>query len=78
MEKIIKEEQNEIKYKEINLYGSDIVSQNVKLAKESIEKLNLTKYIKLETKDFVNIIPSEEYKQTTNKNKQTRIISMSH
>ena len=60
LEKIIKEEQNEIKYKEINLYGSDIVSQNIKLAKESIEKLNLTKYIKLDTKDFVNIIPSED------------------
>ena len=60
LEKIIKEEQNEIEYKEINLYGSDIVSQNIKLAKESIEKLNLTKYIKLDTKDFVNIIPSED------------------
>lgn len=58
--KIIKEEQNKIKYKEINLYGSDIVSQNIKLAKESIEKLNLTKYIKLDIKDFVNIIPSED------------------
>ena len=60
LEKILKEEQNKIKYKVINLYGSDIVSQNIKLAQESIEKLNLTKYIKLETKDFVNIIPSED------------------
>ena len=60
LEKIIKEEQNKIEYKEINLYGSDIVSQNIKLAKESIEKLNLTKYIKLDIKDFVNIIPSED------------------
>ena len=60
LEKIIKEEQNKIEYKEINLYGSDIVSQNIQLAQESIKKLNLSKYIKLETKDFVNIIPSED------------------
>ena len=59
LEKIIKEEQNKIEYKEINLYGSDIVSQNIQLAKESIEKLNLSKYIQFENKNFIDVLPSE-------------------
>jgi len=39
--KIIKEEKNKIKEKDITLYGSDIIDKNIELAKESIKKLNL-------------------------------------
>jgi len=59
LDKIIKEEQNKTECKEINLYGSDIVSQNIQLAKESIEKLNLSKYIQFENKNFIDVLPSE-------------------
>ena len=54
LDKIIKEEQNKTECKEINLYGSDI-----QLAKESIEKLNLSKYIQFENKNFIDVLPSE-------------------
>ena len=51
-EKIIEGEQNKIQYKDIELYGSDIIPQNIQLSEQSIEKLNLTKYIQFETKNF--------------------------
>ena len=58
-EKIIEGEQNKIQYKDIELYGSDIIPQNIQLSEQSIEKLNLTKYIQFETKNFVDVIPSQ-------------------
>ena len=35
------------------------MSQNINLGFESIKKLNLTKHIQLETKNFINVIPSD-------------------
>ena len=46
--------------KTINLYGSDIVRQNIQLAEQSIEKLNLTKYIQFENKNFIDVTPSQD------------------
>ena len=58
--KIVNEEQNKIQYKDVKLYGSDIISQNIQLGVESIEKLNLAEYIQFENKSFIDVIPSEE------------------
>ena len=57
--KIIEEEKNKIQYKDIGLYGSDIVPQNIQLAKQSLEKLDLIKYIQFETKNFIDVIPQQ-------------------
>jgi len=56
---IVKEENEKIKYKDIKFYGSDIMNNNIKIAKTSVEKLQLEDYINLEIKDFNKIIPSE-------------------
>jgi len=56
---IIKEEQNKIQYSKIKFYGSDLLNNNIKIAKESVNKLKLEKYINLDTEDFKNIIPTE-------------------
>ena len=59
-DKVTKEEDAKIKYLDIKLYGSDHVSNNIKIAKNSLEKLKLTEHINFETKDFKNVIPKEE------------------
>jgi len=59
--KIIKEEKNKIKEKDITLYGSDIIDKNIELAKESIKKLNLQNHVILETKNFINVRPDEHH-----------------
>ena len=55
---IIEEEQNKIINKKINLYGSDLINQNIELANQSISKLNLTDCIKFEKKNFQDVMPS--------------------
>ena len=57
--KIIQDEQGKIKYSSVQLYGSDLLNNNIKIAKESLNKLKLEKYITFEVKDFKNIIPTE-------------------
>ena len=58
-DKIISEENNKISYKDLKLYGSDILSQNINLAIESSKKLNIDKYIILESKNFTDVLPKE-------------------
>ena len=59
-ESIIKEENQKINYKNIKFYGSDIMTNNIKIAQTSIDKLELSKYINLDTKDFKQIFPNED------------------
>ena len=58
-DKILKEEDAKIKYSNIKLYGSDHLSNNIKIAQNSLEKLKLTEHINFETKDFKDVIPKE-------------------
>ena len=58
--KVTKEEDAKIEYFNIKLYGSDHIANNIKIAENCLEKLKLTDYINLETKDFKNVFPNEE------------------
>ena len=57
---IVKEENQKINYKNIKFYGSDIMTNNIKIAQTSIDKLELGNYINLVTKDFKQIFPNED------------------
>ena len=57
--KVIKEENNKINYSDVKIYGSDFLSNNIKIANDSIKKLNLNKYINFKIRDFKKIIPCE-------------------
>ena len=57
--KVIKEENNKINYSDVKIYGSDFLSNNIKIANDSIKKLKLNKYINFKTSDFKKIIPCE-------------------
>ena len=57
--RINKEEKNKIEYSQINLYGSDILKNNINIGLQSLKKLKLTEYINLEIKDFEKVIPKE-------------------
>ena len=58
--KIITEEQKKISQKKISLYGSDLISQNIELANQSIQKLDLADSIIFEKKNFQDVIPSDK------------------
>ena len=58
-DKIIEEENTKIKYIDVKLYGSDIIPNNIKIAQDSIDKLKLSDYVTLETKDFKDVKPKE-------------------
>ena len=49
-----------IKNNPIKLYGSDIINQNINLAKKSLEKLDLKNKISFHTKNFIDIKPKED------------------
>jgi len=57
--KVIKEENNKINYSDVKIYGSDFLSNNIKIANDSIKKLKLNKYINFKISDFKKIIPCE-------------------
>ena len=57
--KVIKEENDKIKYSDVKLYGSDFLSNNIKIANDSINKLKLDQYIDFKISDFKKIVPSE-------------------
>ena len=58
--KISKEENSKITYSKIQVYGSDHLANNIKIAHNSLERLDLTDYVNFETKDFKEVIPNEE------------------
>tara|TARA_B100001996_G_scaffold223843_1_gene172224 strand:- start:508 stop:1644 length:1137 start_codon:yes stop_codon:yes gene_type:complete len=58
--KVITNEQKNIIQKKINLYGSDLISQNIELANQSIKKLDLTDSIIFEKKNFQDVIPLDK------------------
>ena len=58
-DKIVTEGKNKIKYSEINIYGSDLIQQNINLSEDSIRKLSLDKYINLSVNNFNKIKPNE-------------------
>lgn len=57
--KIVEEGNNKIKYSQINIYGSDLLSNNIDLTKDSIKKLSLENYINLSVNHFNKIEPIE-------------------
>jgi len=57
--KVVKEENDKIKYSDVKLYGSDFLSNNIKIANDSINKLKLDQYIDFKISDFKKIVPSE-------------------
>ena len=57
--KVIKEENDKINYSDVKLYGSDFLSNNIKIANDSINKLKLDQYIDFKISDFKKIVPSE-------------------
>ena len=57
--KVIKEENDKINYSNVKLYGSDFLSNNIKIANDSINKLKLDQYIDFKFSDFKKIVPSE-------------------
>ena len=58
--KISNEENSKITYSKIQVYGSDHLANNIKIAKNSLERLELTDYVNFETKDFKEVTPNEE------------------
>lgn len=58
--KVLNEENSKIKNNPIKLYGSDIINQNINLAKKSLEKLDLKNKISFHTKNFIDIKPKED------------------
>ena len=57
--KVVKEENDKIKYSDVKLYGSDFLSNNIKIANDSISKLKLDQYIDFKISDFKKIVPTE-------------------
>ena len=57
--KVVKEENDKINYSDVKLYGSDFLSNNIKIANDSISKLKLDQYIDFKISDFKKIVPSE-------------------
>ena len=57
--KVVKEENDKINYSDVKLYGSDFLSNNIKIANDSINKLKLDQYIDFKISDFQKIVPSE-------------------
>ena len=57
--KVIEQENDKIKYSDVKLYGSDFLSNNIKIANDSINKLKLDQYIDFKISDFKKIVPSE-------------------
>ena len=57
--KVVKEENDKINYSDVKLYGSDFLSNNIKIANDSINKLKLDQYIDFKISDFKKIVPSE-------------------
>ena len=58
--KISNEENSKITYSKIQVYGSDHLANNIKIAKNSLERLELTDYVNFETKDFKEVTPNKE------------------
>ena len=52
-----KETLSKINYKKLNIFGSDIISQNITLAMQSATNLKINELIKFKTCDFKKILP---------------------